>query len=226
MSADHRVLGHLRVDAAEYDREIRRFIPGYDDMLRTAVRWLEGHVPAGGLVIDLGAGTGALSAAVLEALPEVRVRLVDVDPAMLEVAKARCRDRVEQCRATFAEGLVACDAVVASLSLHHVADVAEKRALYRRIHDVLRPGGLLVICDACVHASGPERTRLFEEWSQGMQRAGITAAEAQGHFAQWATEDFYQPLADELVWLREAGFAQADCFWKLGAQCVYGGFRG
>jgi tRNA (cmo5U34)-methyltransferase len=224
MTADHRVLGHLRVDAADYDREIRRFIPGYDEMLETAVRWLRGHVPPDGLVVDLGAGTGALSAAILEALPQVRVRLVDVDPAMLEVAQARCRERVEQHRATFSEGLVPCDAVVASLALHHVADTGEKRALYRRIREVLRPGGLLVIGDCCVHAAGPERVRIFEEWSLGMQRAGISADAAAGHFAQWATEDFYQPLADELQWLREAGFQHADCFWKRGAICVYGGF--
>jgi methylase of polypeptide subunit release factors len=49
-------------------------------VLATIVHWLDGHVPADGLVVELGAGTGALAAAILDALPEVRVQLVDIDP--------------------------------------------------------------------------------------------------------------------------------------------------
>ena len=60
-------------------------------MLETIVGWLDGHVPPDGLVVDLGAGTGALSAAILDALPDVRVLLVDVDPDMLATAASRLR---------------------------------------------------------------------------------------------------------------------------------------
>ena len=90
MSDEHRVAGHLGVAADEYDRTIRTFIPNYERMLDTIVHWLDGHVPPGGLVVELGAGTGGLSAAILDALPDVRVQLVDIDPNMLEVAAARC----------------------------------------------------------------------------------------------------------------------------------------
>jgi len=192
------------------------------------VHWLVGHVPDDGLVIDLGAGTGALSHAVLKALPKARVRLVDVDPSMLDQAFWRCSDfsaRVESRRATFEEGLCPCNAVVASLALHHLADPHQKRALYARIREALEPGGLLVIGDATVHAEGRERDRLFEEWSQGMQRAGISADEARGHFEQWAKEDFYRPLSAELADLAEVGFERPDCFWKRGVITVYGAFK-
>jgi methylase of polypeptide subunit release factors len=47
---------------------------------RLGADWLDGHVPPGGLIVDLGAGTGSLSAAILDALPYVHVQLVDVDP--------------------------------------------------------------------------------------------------------------------------------------------------
>src|SRR5215470_19579517 len=90
MAVEHRVAGHLGVAAADYDRTIRTFIPSYERMVATVVHWLEGNVPTDGLVVDLGAGTGALGAAVLEALPDVLVELVDIDPNMLEVAAARC----------------------------------------------------------------------------------------------------------------------------------------
>jgi tRNA (cmo5U34)-methyltransferase len=108
---------------------------------------------------------------------------------MLEAAAERLAPhagRYELRRATFVDPIPPCDAVVASLALHHVITISEKRELYRRIREALRPGGLLLVADAAVHESGRARQRIFSEWSAFMQTQGITAAEAEGHFAQWA----------------------------------------
>ena len=59
----HTVRRHLRVGADAYDEMIRRFIPGYEAMLEVAARTVANNEP--GHVLDLGAGTGALSEAVL-----------------------------------------------------------------------------------------------------------------------------------------------------------------
>ena len=225
---EHRVAGHLGVAADEYDRAIRTFIPDYERMLATIVRWLRGHVPTDGLVIDLGAGTGALSVAILDALPGARVDLVDVDPNMLDVAAERCAahsGRYHLRHGRFEEALPRCHAVVATLALHHVPDDDAKRDLYRAIHAALEPRGLLVVGDLLIHADGPERDRMLEEWYAHMQRHGITAAEAEGHFAQWAEEDRYLPLGDELALIHEAGFPRPDCFWRDGGIAVYGAFK-
>src|SRR5262245_14631028 len=77
----HSVKRHLDVDADAYDAEIRRFIPYYDDMLATGVELLASLAPPAAHVLDLGGGTGALSAAVLRRLPEARVTVLDVDRA-------------------------------------------------------------------------------------------------------------------------------------------------
>jgi tRNA (cmo5U34)-methyltransferase len=225
---EHRVAGHLGVAADEYDRAIRTFIPSYDRMLATIVHWLDGHVPAGGLVVDLGAGTGGLSAAILDALPDVCVQLVDVDPNMLDVAAARCAahdGRFELRRARFDEELPRCHAVVATLALHHVRTHDEKRELYRAILVALEHGGLVAVGDLLIHPVGPERQRMLADWYAHMERNGISAAEADGHFAQWAEEDVYVSLPDELGLLAAAGFPRPDCFWRDGGLAVYGGFR-
>jgi tRNA (cmo5U34)-methyltransferase len=228
MPTEHRVAGHLGIAADDYDRTIRTFIPGYERMVATVVHWLDGHVPADGLVVDLGAGTGALGAAVLDALPGVRVELVDIDPNMLEVAAARCaahagRFRVRHAR--FEDELPRCHAVVASLALHHVATHAEKREVYRAIHDALEPGGLLVVADALVYPDGPERRRMIEDLFAHMAHSGISAAEAEGHLSQWAGEDFSVALPDELALLAAAGFPRPDVFWRDGMIAVYGAFQ-
>ena len=58
-------------------------------MLATAVELLAALAPPTAHVLDLGGGTGALSAAVLDRLPQVRVTLLDVDAAMLDEARRR-----------------------------------------------------------------------------------------------------------------------------------------
>jgi tRNA (cmo5U34)-methyltransferase len=228
MPAEHRVAGHLGVAADDYDRTIRTFIPNYEPMLARIVHWLAGRIPAGGLVVDLGAGTGALSAAILAALPDVRVQLVDVDPNMLEVAGTRCashQDRVELRQARFEDPLPRCHAVVATLALHHVPAQDVKRELYRAINAALEPDGLLAVGDVLAYVDGPERRGMQLDWYLHMSRNGITAEQADAHWAQWAEEDAYMTLPDELSLIADAGFPRPEIFWRDGLLAVYGGFK-
>jgi tRNA (cmo5U34)-methyltransferase len=228
MAKEHRVAGHLGVAAEEYDRTIRTFIPSYERMIGSIVHWLDGNVPPAGLVVDLGAGTGGLSAAILETLSDVRVELVDVDPNMLEVASARCarhEGRFALRHARFEEPLTRCHAVVASLALHHIPTHPEKRELYTAIFNALEPGGLVVVADALVYSDGRERDRMLEDLYAHMGRNGITRSKAETHLAQWAQEDFYVSLPDELGLIAAAGFPRPDCFWRDGLIAVYGAFK-
>ena len=225
---EHRVATHLGVDPTSYDVQIGRWVPGYEDMIATVVSILDDVLPDSPLVIDLGAGTGALAGAILASIPRARVQLVDIDPAMLEGASARVAafgSRAELRRASFDDALPPCDAVVASLALHHVPELDRKRELYTRIHASLLPGGVFLSADATVHEDGPEHARFYREWAARMATAGILADEASALFELWAREDRYFPLTTELALLADAGFPRPECFWKQGASTVFGGFR-
>jgi tRNA (cmo5U34)-methyltransferase len=219
----HSVKRHLDVDADAYDVEIRRFIPHYDDMLATGVELLATLTLPGARVLDLGGGTGALSAAVLGGLPQARVTVLDVDSAMLGEARRRLAefgDRVEFREASFLDPLPAADAVVASLALHHVHDLGAKTDLYRAIHAALAPGGVFLNLDAAITEDRRLNALTFDRWAARMAEQGITDAEARGHFAAWAGEDRYFPLDEELAALRRAGFAEVECFWRRGTTAI------
>ena len=219
----HSVKRHLDVDADGYDVQIRRFIPYYDDMLATGVELLRALAPPAGHVVDLGGGTGALSAAVLDGLPGVRVTVLDVDPDMLSEAGRRLSGygkRVEFKEGSFLRPLPSADAVVASLALHHVHDLQTKTELYRAIHDALSPGGVFLNLDAAVSEDGRLNALVFDRWAHRMSEHGITDAQARGHFAAWSDEDRYFPLEVELGALRQAGFDEVECFWRRGASAI------
>jgi tRNA (cmo5U34)-methyltransferase len=219
----HSVKRHLDIDAPAYDVQIRRFIPYYDDMLETGVELLAALTSASGHVLDLGGGTGALSAAVLEGLPGVRVTVLDVDRDMLDEARRRLSgygERVAFKEGSFLDPLPSADAVVASLALHHVHDLQTKIELYRVIHDALSPGGVLLNLDAAVSEDTRLSELVFDRWADRMSEHGISDSQARGHFAAWANEDRYFPLEVELGALREAGFDEVECFWRRGASAI------
>lgn len=206
---------HLGIRLEEYDERIRTFVPHYDEMLETVGAVVAELAPAAPRVLDIGIGTGALSARCLDARPAARITGVDSDPAMLEMARARLG-------ATAVAGLhegdflgfepPASDVVVASLALHHVADAAAKRALYARLRASLAAGGLLVVAD-CFPPSEPAlRSAGMERWTAHLRR-WYDAPEAEGYLAAWAREDTYFPLAEELAWMREAGLT-VDVVWR------------
>ena len=85
--ATHSVRRHLRVEIAAYDAMIRRFTPGYETMLEVITGALTASGPDH--VLDLGAGTGALSEAILAHDGAQTVELIDLDPEMLDQARRR-----------------------------------------------------------------------------------------------------------------------------------------
>ena len=74
----HSVRRHLRVDVDAYDQSIRRFIPAYEEMLEQAASAVAEARPE--WVLDLGAGTGALTEALLQRYPHCSVELIVCRP--------------------------------------------------------------------------------------------------------------------------------------------------
>ena len=210
----HSVRRHMRVAVDAYDDSIRTFIPGYEEMLSEVACLVAAASPEH--VLDLGAGTGALTQALLRQCPNCSVELIDVDAEMLEQARERLAPfatRVQFNRRPFQGALPTCDAVVASLALHHVPTLAEKRRVFGAVHAALNAGGVFVNGDACMSADADIRRGAYRTWAAHLVSCGIAQAQAWRHFEDWADEDTYLPLEDELAALTAVGF-EAECVWR------------
>ena len=220
--------------AGSYDQARRRLVPGFDDFYGTAVEvaapplrraLADGREPA---VLDLGAGTGLLSLLLAAAVPGVRLTLVDGAPAMLAVAEGHLADRAVAYRTVVADLEASLpggpyDAVVSALAIHHLAD-AGKRALYRRVREVLAPGGVFVNAEQVAGPTPALDRRYDEVWLEQITTLGATAAEIAGARERMA-HDRPAPVPDQCRWLVEVGFTEVDCFYKAWRFAVFGGSR-
>ncbi len=159
--------------AARYDAEAQSEagfpFDGYARVLETIARLAA--VKDGDTVLDLGAGTGMLSALLAE--QGARLWCLDFSEAMLEIARRRLPSAafaVADIRGDWPpEFQRRFDAVVSAYTFHHFP-LAEKVALIERIRrDALLPGGRLVIGDiAFADAAAQDAARLQagDEWEQ------------------------------------------------------------
>ena len=124
-----------------------------DPVYLSALRIIAGEVPPLGSpsVLDLGCGTGAVTAAVLERAPGARIVAVDPAPRMRDVSRRRFSSD-ERVTVVLGSGTALqagegeFDFVVSNLALHHVPR-AEKQSCAVEIARVLKTGGKLVYGD-------------------------------------------------------------------------------
>jgi SAM-dependent methyltransferase len=132
---------------------------GFGDLARNAAELLLQTLAADGvgegLVIDLGCGSGILAEAVSDAGYDVLG--IDLSPAMIAIARQRVPEVRFRCESLLTAGLPPCIAVAAvgecfNYRFDECNSRDHLRALFRRIHAALVPGGVLLF-----DAAGPGR---------------------------------------------------------------------
>jgi len=214
--------------ASTYDAARARLIPCYERFYSSAMALLPFARDASIDVLDLGAGTGLLSAWVIASFPHARLTLIDIAAAMLERARARLAGAETQPRILVGDYTRErwggpFDAVVSALSVHHCDDEA-KRALFARVLAALRPGGVFVNAEQ-VAGPTPALERQYQRaWLTAIRAAGADEDEVSAARDRMR-EDRCVPLRAQLNWLQAAGFAEVDCRFKDGRFAVYSGVR-
>ena len=109
--------------------------------------------------------------------------------------------------------------MISALAIHHLED-ADKRVLFGRVYDVLRPGGVFVNAEQ-VAGPTPELTRaLRRDVGAHVSRARGERSEEIAAAQERRTHDRCADVESQLAWLREAGFTTADCIYKYWEDAV------
>ena len=158
-------------------------------------------------VLDLGAGYGIVTREILTAYPNAQVVCLDGSGEMLKYGKARLKEWQNQLSSIVANfdspNWLATlptdrefDAVVSSRAIHHVVD-ERKQALYAEIFQLLKPGGCFANHDLVRKPDDPIRD----------------------------SHDPFGTVEDQVVWLRNTGFVDVECFWQTEGRALFGGYK-
>jgi len=185
--------------------------------------------------LDLGAGTGAASKAILERHPCSTGILADFSPEMMGAGELELRPFAGRYRYAEFDLLAgdwpaaipaAVDAVVTSLCVHHLPD-GRKESLFAEIRDRLVPGGWYLNYDP-VRTEDPAVAATWERVNDTVNPAAAhkrhnRTAQEQARYDNHVR--YMIPLEQQLGYLRAAGFQGIDVYWKRLDYVIYGGYR-
>ena len=208
--------------ASTYDMDRSKLIPGCD----TFYNWALDLIPVRAKVIcELGAGSGLMTRLLRDRFPTAHLHVIDFSAPMLDLAKSRLGNDPD---ITWHQSDYAADplpqnlcAVVSSLSIHHLDD-ADKRTVFQKAYASLKPNGVFVNADQVAGPTPALEARYKALWLQQVRSAGATEQQLKASLYR-QQEDRCASIEDQLQWLREAGFPDADCWYKDNRFAVLAG---
>ncbi len=193
--------------------------------------------------IDLGCGDGILGVTILNEYPSARGVLADFSEPMLAQAKEQLKefssqfvfenlDYGDSAWVNRMQAYGPFDAVVSSYSIHHQPDV-RKREIYAEIHSLLEPGGWFINIEH-IAAEAQLTIDLFnkhiiDHWYEQEKLKGGTKTheEVAETFMSRPDKDanILLPVNTQCEWLREIGYEEVDCYFRVYELAVFGGMK-
>jgi tRNA (cmo5U34)-methyltransferase len=191
--------------------------------------------------MDLGCGDGILGAAILGEYPSAHGVFADFSGPMLEQAREQLKDYAGQLafenldygHPAWVDRITTqapFDAIVSGYSIHHQPD-ARKRQVYGEIFSLLKPGGWFVNIEH-VSSAAQLNIDLFENHYVTARYAIEQRDGGTRTFEQLAEEyknrpdkaaNILAPTELQCDWLREIGYEEVDCYFRIYELAVFGG---
>jgi tRNA (cmo5U34)-methyltransferase len=201
--------------------------PAVGELAASAVRVVRSSAPTDPRILALGS-SGVPSEQLSSELPDSTFTLVDTSEEALADAASHLGSQtappvtvVGDLVESLPEGPF--DVVASGLTVHRLAD-EDKKALFEKVREVLVPDGVFVLVE---EVSGPtlalddlyHRAWLDDVRATGTNEELVEAALGAMVYSHPAT------VAEQLEWLKGAGFRDVDCFSKRYGFALMGGWK-
>jgi tRNA (cmo5U34)-methyltransferase len=171
-------------------------------------------------LLDLGCGAGNYTLRMLGKMPSLKCTLLDLSKPMLTRALERIRqvtsNNVEAIQADIREAVLTThsfDIILAGAVLHHLRDEQDWERVFRKLYDVLRPGGCLLICDMVTQSNAALTDYVFDMY--GMYLENLKGIEYRRQVLDYIDkEDSPRSVIYQLDLMRKVGFGNVDILHK------------
>ncbi|HEY9300617.1 MAG TPA: methyltransferase domain-containing protein [Phormidium sp.] len=221
---------------------VRGGIPLASEQINLMLKIINLALPKVETFLDLGCGDGVLGRAILAKYPNAKGVFLDFSETMLEAAKSKLGNSEntefifqdfgvkDWVNAVKSQGEF--DLIVSGFAIHHQSD-ERKRGVYQEIYSLLKPGGLFLNLE---HIESPSKwleTAFSEvfidslyEFHQRNESGKIREEIAQEYYHRPdKVANILAPLEVQCQWLRELGFINVDCYFKVLEIALFGGMK-
>jgi len=174
-------------DVAEWERTAQTRV-GRAEMFESFGHELRALGNTNATVLELGSGPGFLAAFLLDAIPSLRLTLMDFSAPMHDLVRTRLGPRAAQVtflRRSFKdpdwqEGLGLFDAVITNQAVHELRHKRHALRLHTAVRQVLRHGGVYLVTDHFCGTGGLQNDQLYmtvAEQQEALSAAGFSQVE-------------------------------------------------
>ncbi len=223
--------------AGKFLSGVRGAIPLAETQLEIILRLVREFCPDLKNFIDLGCGDGALGRYIHDYYPDASGIYLDYSEPMIAELKKKLKykSRIlteDYSKDQWLENIKndrPFDLVLSGYSIHHLPD-EDKKILYKRIHGILKDGGLFLNLEHVLSA-----TPRLEKIHDGIFIDSLAEYHKESKSREEVKSDYenredrhlniLMPVEKQCDWLREIGFEHVDCYFKIFELALFGGVK-
>jgi len=201
----------------QYTEYILRCVPRYAEMQWAVMHYIPDSLQPKN-ILEIRCGTGNLSKLILSDYPDSTIHLVDISEKMNEYCKEKfysmnnikyyCNDFRK-----LDEEIPFCDLILSTISIHHIKD-NEKKILFKDLYSKLTENGVLCYSDQFSSFEDEIYRKNISVWEKESKEKGASESEWKMWMEHQDDHDYHAPLDQQIKWLKNARFKNAECVWR------------
>lgn len=241
MSEKNYEVWKTKILAERYLNGVRGAVPLAKEQFDVILRLIKLNSKSIEKFLDIGSGDGILSSVILSAYPDAKGVLLDISEHMMNAAKEKLKEfksNLDFINFDYSDKewikevaqKSPYDVIVSGLSIHHQPD-DRKKEIYAEIYRLLDHGGIFINLE---HVSSTTNwvSSLFDDCFVDslfeLHRSnGSTITREQVAEELYNRPDkvanILSPVEEQCNWLRNIGFRDVDCYFKIYELAIFGG---
>lgn len=188
-------------------------------------------MPAATQLLDIGCGAGNYSIMMLKKLPGLNCTLVDLSRPMLDKAYERVSKQtsgdVEVLQGDIRNVSLPnnhYDIILAGAVLHHLRDDKDWETTFKKLYNVLKPGGCLMISDLVIQEADAMSAYTWERYGDYLE--GVNGKAYRQKVMEYVEkEDTPRSVTYQMELMKKVGFRSTDVLHKNMCFAAFGGIK-